>query len=354
MVKVSKTKIFVVVCFLLLGVSFDTSRVAAETPQSKAKKKIIIKWGKPVEGIVGAVSLKQKSVEHHVDQPIWINLRTKNTSSKNIWLPQDSMLTSYEFHVVDPHGKVLPFTIYGKERNTRSIVSTRSPTYILKPQSTYHGDSPFWLNRYFDMTLPGTYQVSFKQDISYLNNKKSVTVTVTSNTLKIKVIEPLKSFPESKPEASKIKWGKPVEKIACAMSTNVKKDIFYFKSPIWVNLHTKTPPKLKSLTGEYEISVMAPYEEYRSLLLYTKNKWNSVPLTLYGLQKAKGKDKSTLHITLKPNAKENFVRLHLSRYFDMTMFSDDGYKVSFKRKFKLPKKNKTVTIQSNTLLIKSF
>ncbi len=362
MIQKSKRQIFVIgFSMLLLGLSINVLQATAKTPKLGTEKNIEIKWGKPTAGVVCAVALKQPSNEHNVDQPIRVNLHIKNTGSKEVGFVITNLLSMLEFHLVGPNKKTVPFTLNGKIENS----STQARCYlkIMKSGAAEVVFNSFWLNHYFDMTLPGTYQVSFKQKISFLDKNNSVTVTVISNKLQIKVIESSKSLPKLKLGKSEIRWGKPKEKIACAVRTNVKENFFNKNSPLWINLHTKSGKgrqKSGNLEGEYEISVMSPHHELDLLskgnwdfIVYSKGEWHPLPLTLYGLQKNKSKNKSSLHIRLKPKEKEDFVRLHLNRYFDMTLFPEDGYQVSFKRKLKFPKQNKTVRVQSNKLIIKN-
>jgi len=238
----------------------------------------------------------------------------------------------------------------------------------LRPGQSYHDTELVWLNRYFDMTLSGTYQIFIKRKIILLADNKREEISVTSNSLEIKVQEPAKSRKNSAPKEAKLQWSKPVEGISCSISSNVRENTFKISEPIWLNLHTRTEngKRSKSIAaGDYEISVLAPYRYIhterngkveRIVVDTQKTDLKPMRLTQYGLQQTKGKDKSTLHITLTPKEKEDFIRIQLNRYFDMPVFSnawrmgphfEEIFQVLFKRKIRLPNRKEPVIIESD-------
>lgn len=176
---------------LLIGVVPNRTSGTSKSPDLEAEKQMDIEWGKPTEGVVCAVSTDRKNKRFGFEDPIWVELRTKNTSSKEIKVVQTNLLSAFKLVVIGPDNKPSPLTLYGNRESEFS--GAERSVHTIKPGEEDRPERVL-LNRYFDMTLPGEYLVSFSRKAILPNQKNPV--TVTSNKLRIKNTGELKAQKE--------------------------------------------------------------------------------------------------------------------------------------------------------------
>ncbi|MCL2348502.1 MAG: hypothetical protein FWC50_09620 [Planctomycetaceae bacterium] len=139
-------------------------------------------------------------------EPIFIFQHVKNHSDDFVNLDgvPISLFSTDSVKVIDAKGNDVPLTRYGQncmgrekddsKNNRRPFRPGGSIYYIDRNQTAVLEPGFYVLNNYFDMTMPGVYQVTFSR-LRFVHGHESIPA-VTSNTLTIEVKD--KAFPPKK------------------------------------------------------------------------------------------------------------------------------------------------------------
>ncbi len=168
-----------VLCALLI-----TTMASNHNAQSQSEKTTVIsKPGAMVEGLqFTAVPSKPKFA---VDEPVLVTLEiTTNKSQPTSFGDNNSPVKAFKIVLTDAGGNTVPFTRYGKLVESEPTFSSHFSyaNRAIEVRPGYKLEYHFWINRMYDMTIPGDYHITFSRS-------GIVTSNVISNVAIIKVVE---------------------------------------------------------------------------------------------------------------------------------------------------------------------
>lgn len=202
----SNLKSALVYCMVLIctysasNVYSDDVKTAGKNEQKQDQKKK--EWGVPVKGVAASISVPK--TKYQVGEPIIISYFMKNNSHQSVYHAYhfSGVFVDYQFDV-----RGIDFGFLGfSEALTKKIKKRKIPMTMFgkKEVNTYFGGSckldktqsketftrklsSIPLNRIFDMSIAGNYEVMVTRKIGIKGEEKQF--RLISNTMKIKIVE---------------------------------------------------------------------------------------------------------------------------------------------------------------------
>lgn len=165
--------------------AFDaTIQKAMEAARKRAAYEAMVKNSKEahlpiVEEANFSIDITSKKNSFYGGEPVWVDITLKNNGGGNPWFSLDPVEDFYDIQVTGLYGVVDDSPSRFMRRFAGSI-----PGYYLRRGKDLSGSVA--LNNLFDMSLAGTYRIKVAKRFR-LKNAKGEPVTITSNTLEVKV-----------------------------------------------------------------------------------------------------------------------------------------------------------------------
>lgn len=177
------------VCFLLVLFPCFVMGDITHTNHS-AQPPTSSEWGPANHGF--QFSVRPKKAQFVLTEPMLVDLEIRNVTDHAVGFSERGFpYTEFDVVVKDARGQMLPLTRYGKLVYHAPIPSFVYKNAVLELQPGGEAEYHFWINRVFDMTLPGTYYITIKRHVSTSQNHfdEKSGYDIVSNTSPIKVVE---------------------------------------------------------------------------------------------------------------------------------------------------------------------
>lgn len=140
----------------------------------------VARWGSPVVDVVCRAHLKGDETSLSASCPVILYCDTKSLSPDAGEVLYTNPYGVYTLSVTGPDNHLCPMTRYGESVTARVPTSETSWKRLKSCESQR---CTFYLNYLYDMTMPGTYQISFSRKVRTGRQKH----VVTSDTLTIEL-----------------------------------------------------------------------------------------------------------------------------------------------------------------------
>ena len=120
------------------------------------------------------------------EEPVMVNMQLRNGRKADLSFEEyGPPLRSVSVIIKNERGQDVPLTAFGKHLYGKQPFLLGHAVYVpSEMRATYH----FWLNRAFDLSLPGTYAVTIRKTLD--NNARSDKTSIVSNTASVTVQDP--------------------------------------------------------------------------------------------------------------------------------------------------------------------
>ncbi len=126
-----------------------------------------------------SIDITTKKNTFYGGEPIWADITLKNNGGGNSWMSLDPVENFYNIQVIGPCGVVDS----SPSRFMRRFAGSISGCYLRRGNDL---SGSVALSNLFDMSLAGTYKIKVSKRFR-LKDAKGEAVTITSNTLEVKV-----------------------------------------------------------------------------------------------------------------------------------------------------------------------
>ena len=142
-------------------------------------------------GTVSLTITSSKSV-FNVSDPILVSLALINTSKKRIsYEERGFLLKEFQVSVTDSANHPVSLTRYGQAVRDEELPTAVYRDVIRLIAPGYEAQYHFWLNRQYDMTLPGIYHVIISRSVT---DDQGQVISLASTPTTITVVEPVNVF----------------------------------------------------------------------------------------------------------------------------------------------------------------
>lgn len=166
--------------------------VSSTSAQDGSSEKVNVDWGPSSNGIRSALTTKKTNFS--LDEPVLLTYRLENHSEKGISFSNKRSQKGFvkmEIFQVEPNKRIpIPLTRYGQRLFQIPAINSISTTFI-NPGEYYLTDFfKLPVNRVYDMSVAGNYEITTKR---FVNSSQYI----TTNTLKIKIVQPVRRESET-------------------------------------------------------------------------------------------------------------------------------------------------------------
>lgn len=173
------------------GFAQHTSTNGASKGVVEAKPERV--WGAETNGLQLSMSLNKTN--YSVGEPVWAKMIIRNSGLKVKRVQETLQISDFKFTILDASGNPVPLTPYGKEWESRPLISHWNTERELKLGDQLKNEHR--LDQIWDMSQPGKYRITAIRPVSLDNwmelKTKGVPLKerfayVTSNTVEMEVV----------------------------------------------------------------------------------------------------------------------------------------------------------------------